>query len=314
MQIKALIAIFLLCISSGAWAKLRSLDVEYPRAYGYTIGDVFEHVIRITVDNPWQLDLSSLPKDESIGIWFERKVLPLQETTVENGRHYQLTLRYQVFNAPRTTREVFIPRMELSLINEAAFKGGAVDSIGASEGRLPVFIREWGATLSPVTRSDVMESTDYLELQPAAGPLARSNLRSLLLALPGGIGVLFALTVFAYLFASLPGIRRTQGPFARALKRIRKYSKSSHGDAYPQALRDLHQAFDETAGRVVTGDELESFFAEHSQHAALREAIEQFFRCSHKEFFEPGQSHGEREISALLQLCRYCQDVERGLR
>jgi len=298
---KALIALFLVCLNGEPWAALRSVEIDTPRPFGYTIGDVFDHGISITVDDPWRLDPDSLPGNERIGLWFERQLLRLDESRVAKGTQYRLKIRYQIFNAPANPLEVFTPALELRIVN-----GGK---------QMPVFVREWGATIVPLTSGDTLRPVDYLKLQPPIRPPPRNSHTPGLLLAAGGAGLLFSLTVTAYMFGRLPGVRRTRGPFARTLKRIKALpGAGTEADAYRQALRYLHQAFNETAGRVVTGDELDRFFTEQPRHARLREPIEDLFSRTRLEFFEPGRLPADRDIAELLKLCRHCRDVERGLR
>jgi mxaA protein len=297
---KALTALFLVCLSGEPLAALRSVEVDTPRAFGYTIGDVFDHGVSITVDDPWRLDRGSLPGNERIGLWFERQLLRFDELRVTKGVRYRLKIRYQIFNAPPDPLEVFTPALELRIVN-----GGK---------QMPVFVRAWGATIVPLTRNGTLQPVDYLNLQPPDRPPPRNSRTPALMLAAGGAGLLFSLMVTAYMFGSLPGVRRTRGPFARTLKRIKALpGAGTEADAYRQALRYLHQAFNETAGRVVTGDELDRFFAEQPRHARLREPIEHLFSRTSLEFFEPGRLPGDRDIGELLKLCRHCRDVERGL-
>ncbi len=299
-MVRALIVLLLLCLTSAARAAIRDVEVEQPRTFGYVVGDVFKHRIQITLDDPWKLKLDSLPKNGRTGIWLERQVSQFTEQRISGGTRYQFNFDYQIFNTAKQSVEVFTPQIELSVVN--------------GDKQIPVFIQQWGFTVAPVTRDNVHQSIDYLQLQPVLKPVRRKTDFAYALLAAGSAGLLFSLAVLGYIFGKLPGIKRTQGPFARTLGQLKVLQKKSHEPKnYQQALRQIHRAFNETAGRVVLSEDLEQFFIEQPRLATLREPIEQLFKRSRNLFFESEGATVEGSINSLLKLCQQCRDIERGL-
>jgi hypothetical protein len=61
---------------------------------------------------------------------------------------------------------------------------------------------------------------------------------------------------------------------------------------------------------------LESFFVDHPEFAALRTRIETLFMRSRTVFFEPRRQAATEDVVSLqnlLQLCHRCRAVERGI-
>lgn len=298
MTVRTLLALLLIAITCTTQAAIRSVDAVQPRSFGYVIGDVFRHHIKITLDDPWILDKATLPENGRVGIWLDRQLSRFTEKRIAQGTEYQFDLDYQIFNAEKQLAEVFTPQLELSVVNGSK--------------QIPVFIHEWGFTVAPVVRDNIHQSLDYLNLQPPHKPVPRKPAYTLLIA--GSTGLLFSIAVLGYIFCRLPGVSRTRGPFARACSRLRVLCKQHHQtESYQQALRHMHQAFNETAGQVLLGEDLERFFSEQPDHAKLREPIEQLFQYSRQTFFESKNRVGEGGITSLLELCVQCRDIERGL-
>jgi mxaA protein len=300
VKARALIGLFLLCLSVEVHTAIRDVEVEQPRTFGYVVGDVFKHQVQITLDDPWKLALDSMPKNGRIGIWLERHLSQFTEQRISGGTRYQFDFDYQIFNTAQQSVEVFTPQIELSMVN--------------GDKQIPVFIHEWGFTVAPVTRDDAHQSMDYLELQPASKPVRRNTDGAYKLLIAGSAGLLFSLAVFGYIFGKLPGVKRTNGPFARTLSQLKVLQKKQpEPEIYQQALRQVHRAFNETAGQVVLSEDLDQFFIRQPGHTPLREPIEQLFGHSRNLFFESGDAADEGGINALLKLCQQCRDIERGL-
>lgn len=296
----ALTVVLLVCLLGVAGAAVRSIQVSKPRTFGYMIGDVFQQRIQIELDDPWTLDTESLPANGRIGIWLERRITRYEQRRIAKGIRYQLELQYQIFNVGNKTVDIFTPRLELRSVN--------------AEKQIPVFIQATGVSVAPVTTNDSHQVLNYLELQPPVKPPLINTAIACTLLAAGCAGLLFSLTVFGYIFGKLPGVRRTQGPFARALGRLGALQKTCpDAETYRRALRHVHQAFNETAGRVVMADDLEQFFFEQPRHAALHEPIERLFHHSRRVFFESDGAALASDFSNIVELCRQCRDIERGL-
>jgi hypothetical protein len=82
--------------------------------------------------------------------------------------------------------------------------------------------------------------------------------------------------------------------------------------AFPQALRLLHAALDETAGHVLFVHGLESFLLQHEQFQPLEPRLRNFFQTSARYFFA-GQTPLEIDLLDLQKLFEACRLAERKL-
>jgi len=299
---KILLLLFLtVCPFTAVIGALQSVDIESPRAFGYVIGDVFTHRITIVLDDAWELEQDSLPKSGRASIWLDLTLNKWNERQSEATTEYVLELEYQVFNAPEGTVEVSTPALELT-----AIKG---------EKSLPIIIPEWQFNVASVTPIDLHESLDYLDLQPAILPYPYETTKVYALLALGILGLLACAAALSYAFDIFPEIRTQRGPFSRALKKLRSLNKlQPNAESSTLALRRVHQAFNETAGKVLMADDLDGFFSQFPLYQNLQEPIEGLFGRSRKVFFELGtKKAADNDIRDLLDLCRHCRDVERGL-
>lgn len=100
------------------------------------------------------------------------------------------------------------------------------------------------------------------------------------------------------------------GPFAQAYRQIRRLPKITASE--PQALQQLHQAFDRIHGASVFSADIDTFIAQHPQFAGARDDIAQFFAQSNQRLFAgKTASHGLHD--QLLNLARRLRHAERGL-
>ena len=130
------------------------------------------------------------------------------------------------------------------------------------------------------------------------------------------VALIAALGYLGYLNGSIAMVRRTNGPFARALRQLKKLSRQETGQAIlREANRCLHVAFNETAGRVIFANDLETFFAGNPAFRPLRAQVEAFYSESRRLFFavDPTESHVSTGIDPLLRLAGRCRDAERGI-
>lgn len=271
--------------------------VEEPRAFGHTLGDLLQRRLTLEVAAPWVLDETALPKAGRIGLWLEQRA-PLVQSGRSGGLvRYTLDFGYQLINSPREVTTLLLPEITLQFSSEA----------GASAFVLP----EAPFTAGPLTPETILARGPLEEMQPdiAPWPLDTAGMGARL----AGYGVVAAtlLAWLGYRLWGVPWLARSRGPFARALPDLKRLA---HGgaEAAPRALKRLHRAFDETAGRAVFAEQQGAFLAAHPRFAPQAEAIARFFELSRQTFFVGAPVTGD-PLPWLLQLCRDCRAIERGL-
>ena len=76
--------------------------------------------------------------------------------------------------------------------------------------------------------------------------------------------MLLALLLLAYLFWVVPFLHSTNGPFARAYRDLKNLQKKPCDKSlYRDALRCVHDALNQTAGKVLLVKDLNCFFSDY---------------------------------------------------
>lgn len=294
-----LAALLLLCAIDPAGGAVRKLHTSETRDFGYVIGDLVEREIHLQLDAPYRLQTDNLPDPGVANLWLRREPIAVQHQDKGAYVVYDLTLVHQIIGVPAEMATIFVPELTLTI------------SDGGQSLSLPIPARP--ITVSPITPGASADDARYITPQPDARPLAAPLVPTVQRLVLLGLGLLLAVVYFVYAFATLPWIARSNGPFARAHKTLRALATSGvDAGSYGQALRSLHRAFNQTAGKAVFAEGLSEFFRSRPEFGRLQAPIEDFFTHSQETFFT-GANTERQPMSALLQLCRSCRDVERGL-
>jgi mxaA protein len=123
-----------------------------------------------------------------------------------------------------------------------------------------------------------------------------------------------ALLFLSWVRWGLPLLARANRPFARAYRDLGRLKRRSFDESvYRQALRRLHGAFNETAGRALFSEQLQAFYASHPRYGGLEQSIDQLFAESRSIFFATGRATPVEgsDLSRLVGLCRECRERER---
>lgn len=298
--------ILLLAVAMGAAkAQDRSawrLHVETPEVLGYTIGDLIEHRARLVLDAPYRLDESSLPEARRLSSWLELRDVALHVDRGFGSITYDIELTYQIFNTASAVRGIATPPVSLTVVD--------------GEGTFPVIIPAWGFSVLPVAAAEEVPPGTLPSLRPSRAPppvdLRPYELRITLLS----VALLVGFAYLLYLNGTVPFLRRSNGPFARAHRRLKRLKHRPFEDPVRrEAYRHLHAAFNETAGHVVFAHDLEAFFAEQPRFRVVRETVESFYDESRRMFFvgEEQGGAGVASMAPLVRLARRFRDAERGL-
>ena len=277
----------LLALVSGAACALPLQTVE-PRPFGYTVGDVLERRLLVDRARDGTLDPASLPRPGRSGRWFQlREVAPLPDG---------VRLIYQIVNAPPQPDQENLPSLSVRVIGH--------------DGRVQeATIGPFTVTMAPIAHfgpDDVIQPGDVRpDLDPR--PIDTSSRRRRVFAYAAALTALGAALLAPALARRLgwqPG-----GPFARAARALgRPALRGDDAAARSRALRRLHEALDEAAGRTLALDNVELLFGTHPWLAPARAKIEALMIDSRAAFFGqaplPARS---RVISVAAQLA----DLER---
>lgn len=287
-------------LGHGIWAASTpvSLEITNPRPFGYVIGDLVDRRINVQAASPYALVQEALPQPKRVDRWLRLRAVTMERHEEKRTNRYDVRLTYEVANVPTEVMTIALPAVALR------FQGA-----GQS---LEQTITEWPISIGPLTPNYVLARAGLEELRPDAMPVLLDT-RSYPIRLGAYAATLGALALWwiASRFG-IPFLPRPHGPFSRALHDLRRITRESlEGAWYRTALRRVHRAFDETAGRAVFAEQLDGFLVEHPQFDALRGKVVEFFELSRQEFF--GSGAPARSPDWLLDFCRQCRDGERRL-
>lgn len=272
---------------------IKGLEIVQPRTFGYQLGDKFERRISFLVHEPYVLDTDALPEPGKLNTWLAIEAPDIRRNAMGSYTRMQLRLIYQVTNVEPGITQVPVPHHDL------VFTDG----------------KKQTKVLVPAIRIDLNTVTD-----PSATDLQADQPPRLLpqryqhLALYAGV-LLIALAGLAWRYFGFTLADKRQ-PFTQTWKRWRRRRYARDEATTVAALRDIHQAFNDTAGKTVFAETLDAFFAEHKQFDPLRQPINDFFIYSRSVFFAAGMRESATQYTPaeLVDFLRRCSDAERGLR
>lgn len=279
---------------------IRLIDVVTPRSYGYTIGDPIRHEVRLEVDSRYTLDRAALPKPRRLNGWLWLEDVGVRERSVSNATEYTVVLAYQILSPPETVTRLFVPQQTLFL--------------EADEERVPVTVEPWGFTAAPLTQKPDPSALPFVDLQPSITPTPLPLFSHAAIMSLSVILFCSAISLLLYVRWRLPWVARSNGPFARALRELETLrTRAPDAARYDVALRCTHRAFNDTAGSAVFADTLATFFEAHPQFRVRRDPIASFFKESGNWFFAQRSEPVPPDLKHLINLCRSCRDIERGI-
>jgi len=284
--------------------------IDPVRLVGYTVGDVIEREVILTIKAPYQLIETSLPitgyekryKGQVIGI--ELKNVSHTKKEHDGSTTFDIKLAYQVFTNNVVAKNAALGPEYLNLINTKNSKDLVkyrVPSLDIAISPIAIFGQvkienNMSPLRGPLLLSDAKEK-EWLNI--AAGCLAISLL-----------GLLYILGKRAWL-------PRMGGPFAKTYRAIRKLPTSPEG--LKQAVSKVHESLNTSANMSVFSNNIEEFLAKKPNFSPIKLEIQQFFSLSRQVYFEPdfkpSTTHniGTQPQRWLQSFACRCRDCERGL-
>lgn len=297
----AALAGWLVTVSPPAHAAVEHLSVKTARPYGYVIGDVIEHEVSLALDPGFELDRTSVPEPGRVTRWLSLNEASHVGERRNGGSRHTIRLRFQVVNAAQSVTPAGTPPLRLRVVGP--------------EGDFPVIVPAWAFTVSPILPAGERPAGRPPDLRPALppGPIT-TDMRMVRVTALGALALgLVALFAGRHL-AERTG-RRARRHFDRAYRRIRHRMRGpASSGAYPDALVEMHAAFNATAGHAVFEHDLARFFVEHPRFEPLRAPIAALFTESSAMFYGDGPTPAARDggLNRVRDLCRACRDVERS--
>lgn len=272
------------------------------RDVGFFVGDVLQRIITLKVPKPYKLLQTSLPltgtqkKRQGQKQGIEVHSAKLEQSEEGDYNVYKLDITYQVFTNNVVAKPAALPPEFVK------FSG---------KGKLfLVRIPSWSFRISPLAVFGSVK-VEY-DMSDYRGPLLLDDTahRYAMWALLGVLSC--SLLGLLYIVGNQSWLPRMGGPFARALRDLRKLPASDGG--LRQGLTRVHHALNASyGGSVFTAQE---FLAAKPGFASIKDEIERFFLLSRTVFFD---ASADADINGapqawVRQFCRRCRDCERGLK
>ncbi len=281
-------------------AAIRLKQDALSRDFGYVIGDLVTRTIMLEIEHPHTLQRSDIPKPGRINRWLELVKNDLQVDRKRNFSRYRLELQYQIFNSEPGRAEVFLPGFDLSLTT--------------SERMLPLVFHDLPIKVLSITSDDPSRSLEFLDLQPPVSPQPVSELSGWVELGLAVTGLVLSLMLITYVYAVLPWSVKRAGPFARAVKKLRRLRQTTGTrENYRDVLKTIHEAFNQSYGKVLLFEDLEEFFRQQPSFRKMRRELTELFAHSRAFFFAGSEKRSRWPLTRLIKICRQCRDIERGL-
>jgi len=277
---------------------------------GYTVGDVIEREVTLTIKAPYKLIDTSLPipgyekryRGQLIGIELKSINHVKKESKKQTVHHIKLA--YQVFTNNVVAKNAALGPEYLNLIN-------ATDKKELVKYRVPSLT----IAISPIAIFGQVKVEN--NMSPLLGPLLMTEDKEMRYLKISLAAIALSLVGLLYILGKSAWLPRMGGAFAKAYRAVRKTGNTDEG--IKQAISTLHQGLNTTAGMSVFSDNLSAFLHNHPDFYPIRTEIEEFFGLSRRIYFEPSfklaGKHGAEQNPHqwLTRFARHCRDCERGL-
>ena len=279
--------------------------IEPKQRVGYTVGDIIDRHITISIKRPYQLIEESLPivgyekryRGQLLGmtlrdIQFDKKITKALST-------YKISLKYQIFTNNVVAKPAFITADYYRLINPAE-----PDKI--VKFRIP----ELTVATSPIAIFGAVKVED--DMSPYRGPLKIETISSNMKARYGVFGFIFSLLTLFYIYSKYTWLPRQSRFFSRV---YRQYKKSNaNKKEIENFVTALHHGFNQTINQALFINNKEELFKKNNSFKYIESEINDFFKLSKAINFEEKTNFKQVEaFKWLLIFSLHCRMCERGL-
>ena len=274
---------------------------------GYTVGDIIEREITLTIKAPYKLIDTSLPitgyekryKGQLIGIELKSISHVKKESKKQTVHHIKLA--YQVFTNNVVAKPASLGPEYLNLINTK-------DKKELVKYRVPSL----SIAVSPIATFGQVKIEN--NMSPFLGPLLLSDTQEKQALKISLAAIAVSLIGLLYILGKHAWLPRMGGAFAKSYRTVRRTADNTEG--LKQAVSAVHLALNTTAGMSVFNDNLDAFLHKHPNFHPVKPEIQEFLNLSRHVYFEPSfkpRSADNNPRQWLLQFTRHCRDCERGL-
>lgn len=285
-----------------------SIETKDPvKLVGYTVGDIIEREVILTIKAPYQLIDTSLPitgyekryKGQLVGI--ELKSISHVKKESKDKTVHHIKLAYQVFTNNVVAKPASLGPEYLNLINTK-------DKKELVKYRVPSL----SIAVSPIAIFGQVKIEN--NMSPFLGPLLMSDAKEKQALKISLAAIVVSLVGLLYILGKHAWLPRMGGAFAKSYRAVRKTPENEEG--LKRAVSAVHQALNTTAGMSVFNDNLDAFLHKHPKFHPVKPEIQEFLNLSRHVYFEPSFKPRSTDNNAhqwLVQFARHCRDCERGL-
>ncbi|MCK8516600.1 hypothetical protein M0534_09725 [Methylonatrum kenyense] len=269
--------------------------LEGPRPYGLFVGDSFELVVRLKLEDGLTLEPGSIPTARNFAGGLERQRVRVETKRTDGEREAVLRIQYQIFAAPVDVQLHDVPGFTLVLSGDGM--------------RVETAVPGWRFALSPLIGEAIDRTPGEGRMLPGVAPEPRDAAPALLgfaLCTAGGAGL-------AFFVWGWPLLRdgRQRNAFAQARHDIRQLRRTDGQDLAVRAVRRVHRALDETAGETLMLRRLPAFIQSRPWLQPAEATLREFFATSASAFYREGATVESVDLDELEQLLRQCDRLER---
>ena len=310
------ILLFFLAMSLNAYEdpnKFKDVDpkfvelviIEPKQLVGYTVGDIIDRHVTISIKKPYQLIEESLPivgyekryQGQLLGmtlrdIQFDKKITKDLST-------YKISLKYQIFTNNVVAKPAFITADYYRLINPAE-----PDKI--VKFRIP----ELTIATSPIAIFGAVKVED--DMSSFRGPLTIETIPSNMKVRYGIFGFAISLLTLFYIYSRYTWLPKQNRFFSLV---YRQYKKSNvNKKEIENFVTALHHGFNQTVNQALFINNKEDLFKKNNSFKHIESEINDFFKLSKAINFEEKTNFKRDEaFEWLVIFSLHCRMCERGL-
>lgn len=284
--------------------------IEPEKLVGYTVGDVIEREVILTIKAPYKLIETSLPipgyekryRGQLIGI--ELKSVSHEKDESKDASTHRIKLAYQVFTNNVVAKNAALGPEYLNLINTK-------NSKDLVKYRIPLL----SIAVSPIAIFGAVKVES--NMSPFLGPLLMPKQIEAQALKVAVILLVISLLSLLYIMGKHAWLPRMGGAFAKAHRQVRKTANTTEG--LQRSVSIVHQAINISAGMSIFNDNTDAFLHAHPKFKPMRSELETFFGLSRQVYFEPkfqmqnAFGTAQNPHQWLVKFTRRCRDCERGL-
>ena len=279
--------------------------VEPKQLVGYTVGDIIDRYITISIKKPYQLIEESLPivgyekryQGQLLGmtlrdIQFDKKITNDLST-------YKISLKYQIFTNNVVAKPAFITADYYRLINPA-------EPDKVVKFRIP----ELTIATSPIAIFGAVKVED--DMSPFRGPLTIETIPSALKVRYGIIGLVVSLLTLLYIYSRYTWLPKQNRFFSSVYRQHKKINTNEK--EIENFVSALHHGFNQTINKALFVSNKEQLFKKNNSFKYIESEINDFFKLSKAINFERKNNFDLAEVVEWLAVFSlHCRMCERGL-